>query len=451
MKTKDTNSRPFLPPKEEETSLAVIQVGNDCTICPRLKMNFRKPDNTTDLIDSIINSENGKVQKYVLERKRKEKEFLEKRENIKKKTLMAPKLNQMFVKNKNEDDKLISETVGLRTVHEYKKIKDKIFSNKEDTELSESVKESKYSAQKNFKLSFCSDEEEEEEEAGAEEADKVNNTSEENETGETDKPENKLPRLTHQNGTSDEAERETNRVDGNVQKDDGKAEKEEETKGEALQNNEKTNKIVNNKINFKKVMKDPTVNTSFLKDKDRDEKIEKKKKELRDLYFKLENDQKEKVIEITYSYYDGYGHRRKISVKQKTTIGQFINKCVDKLKNEFIHLRSASCETLMFVKEDIILPNYLTFYELIKNKAQGKTGPLFAFDAVENLSGITDIRREKTDVRISRTTCVDSQQRRRKTSEKKSEKKSEKRAKNERKTNLRHAYVYACYMLAKNM
>ncbi|SBS92308.1 XAP-5 DNA binding protein, putative [Plasmodium ovale curtisi] len=438
MKTKDTNSRPFLPPKEEETSLAVIQVGNNCTICLRLKMNFRKPDNTTDLIDSIINSENGKVQKYVLERKRKEKEFLEKRENIKKKTLMAPKLNQMFVKNKNEDDKLISETVGLRTVHEYKKIKDKIFSNKEDTELSESVKESKYSAQKNFKLSFCSDEEEEEEEAGAgagaEEADKVKKTSEENETGETDKPENKLPRLTHQNGTSDETERETNLVDRNVQKGNGKTEKEEEAKGEALQNNEKTNKIVNNKIHFKKVMKDPTVNTSFLKDKDRDEKIEKKKKELRDLYFKLENDQKEKVIEITYSYYDGYGHRRKISVKQKTTIGQFINKCVDKLKNEFIHLRSASCETLMFVKEDIILPNYLTFYELIKNKAQGKTGPLFAFDAVENLSGITDIRREKTDVRISRTTCVDLQQHKRKTSEKgvKNERRtSEKRAKNE--------------------
>ncbi|ETW47174.1 hypothetical protein PFMALIP_04843 [Plasmodium falciparum MaliPS096_E11] len=120
-------------------------------------MNFRKPDKTADLIDSIINSENGKVQKYVLERKRKEKEFLEKKENIKKKSMMAPKLNQMFVKNKNEDDKLISETIGLRTVHEYKKIKDEIYSNKKDNDLRERTQDDKHTKQKNFKLSFLSE------------------------------------------------------------------------------------------------------------------------------------------------------------------------------------------------------------------------------------------------------------------------------------------------------
>ncbi|KAI4837682.1 XAP-5 DNA binding protein [Plasmodium brasilianum] len=368
-----------------------------------MNMNFRKPDNTADLIDSIINSENGKVQKYVLERKRKEKEFLEQKENIKKKSLMAPKLNQMFVKNKNEDDKLISETVGLRTVHEYKKIKDEIYSNKKDTTSNENIKRDIYSKHKHFKLSFFSDDEEEDaaldEDANSKvdgEIDEKTSQGEKLKEQEEEEEQNNQPTFNELNGTSNDEENGKNDCDKNLQKDN--TEKNDKAKNETVTYSNKTQTKYEKKNNFKKIMKDPTINTSFLKDKERDEKIELKKKELRELYFKLENEQKEKVIEITYSYYDGSGHRRKISVKQKTTIGQFINKCVDNLKNEFIHLRSASCETLIFVKEDIILPNYLTFYELIKNKAQGKTGPLFSFDAVENLSGITDIRKEKTDV-----------------------------------------------------
>ncbi|GAB66763.1 XAP-5 DNA binding protein [Plasmodium cynomolgi strain B] len=364
-------------------------------------MNFRKPDNTADLIDSLINSENGKVQKYILERKRKEKEFLEKKENIKKKTLMAPKLNQMFVKNKNEDDKLISETVGLRTVHEYKQIKSGIYGKEKDSHLSGKAKEDKDSKKKNLKLSFCTDDEENEEEGDDGEGD---GDGDSNRGGDRDSGDNERKNHSDEGISQEENDGSENPSRQNNPSSEGKRNKRDSGKNGSDKNgadkNPKNNdtraKYDKNKP-FKKIMKDPTVNTSFLKDKERDEQIELRKKELRELYFKLENEQKEKTIEITYSYYDGSGHRRKISVKQKTTIGQFINKCVDNLKNEFIHLRSASCETLMFVKEDIILPNYLTFYELIKNKAQGKTGPLFAFDAVENLHGVTDIRREKTD------------------------------------------------------
>ncbi|SOV76947.1 XAP-5 DNA binding protein, putative [Plasmodium reichenowi] len=360
-------------------------------------MNFRKPDKTADLIDSIINSENGKVQKYVLERKRKEKEFLEKKENIKKKSMMAPKLNQMFVKNKNEDDKLISETIGLRTVHEYKKIKDEIYSNKKDNDLRERTQDDKHTKQKNFKLSFLSEDDD---------SDINKNESDDNKNESNDNKNESDDNKNESNDNKNESDDNKNESDGNKSDNDmlgqqndlnnNKSYEKNENKKE-LSSNRNKNKLDNKNAFTNKIMKDPTVNTSFLKDKERDKKIELKKKELRELYYKLENEQKEKVIDITYSYYDGSGHRRKISVKQKNTIGQFINKCVDNLKNEFIQLRSASCETLMFVKEDVILPNYITFYELIKNKAQGKTGPLFSFDAVENLSGITDIRKEKTD------------------------------------------------------
>ncbi|EWC78050.1 hypothetical protein C923_01309 [Plasmodium falciparum UGT5.1] len=389
-------------------------------------MNFRKPDKTADLIDSIINSENGKVQKYVLERKRKEKEFLEKKENIKKKSMMAPKLNQMFVKNKNEDDKLISETIGLRTVHEYKKIKDEIYSNKKDNDLRERTQDDKHTKQKNFKLSFLS--EDDDSDINKNESDDNKNESDdnknENDDNKNESDDNKNDGDSNKNdGDSNKNDGDSNKNDGDSNKNDGDSNKndgdgnksdndmlgqqndlnnnksyEKNENKKELSSNRNKNKLDNKNAFTNKIMKDPTVNTSFLKDKERDKKIELKKKELRELYYKLENEQKEKVIDITYSYYDGSGHRRKISVKQKNTIGQFINKCVDNLKNEFIQLRSASCETLMFVKEDVILPNYITFYELIKNKAQGKTGPLFSFDAVENLSGITDIRKEKTDL-----------------------------------------------------
>ncbi|CAA9988530.1 XAP-5 protein, putative [Plasmodium knowlesi strain H] len=369
-------------------------------------MNFRKTDNTADLIDSLINSENGKVQKYILERKRKEKEFLEKKENIKKKTMMAPKLNQMFVKNKNEDDKLISETVGLRTVHEYKQIKSGIYGKEKDSHLSGKAKEDKDSKKKKLKLSFCSDDEEENDNEDDDDDDNEEGDGDdygnhrgnrENDDKEAKKHSDEAASEEENDGAESPSHERNLTSEGKRSKhysDKNGSDKNDADKN--LQNKDTHTKYDKNKP-FKKIMKDPTVNTSFLKDKERDEQIELRKKELRELYFKLENEQKEKTIEITYSYYDGSGHRRKISVKQKTTIGQFINKCVDNLKNEFIHLRSASCETLMFVKEDIILPNYLTFYELIKNKAQGKTGPLFAFDAVENLCGVTDIRREKTD------------------------------------------------------
>jgi hypothetical protein len=43
----------------------------------------------------------------------------------------------------------------------------------------------------------------------------------------------------------------------------------------------------------------------------------------------------------------------------------------------------ASPDTMLYIKEDLIIPNGLTFYELIVNRARGKSGPLFHFDVHE--------------------------------------------------------------------
>ncbi len=46
----------------------------------------------------------------------------------------------------------------------------------------------------------------------------------------------------------------------------------------------------------------------------------------------------------------------------------------------FRELRAASNDTMMYIKEDLIIPNHLSFYDLIVTKARGKSGPLFHFD-----------------------------------------------------------------------
>ena len=51
----------------------------------------------------------------------------------------------------------------------------------------------------------------------------------------------------------------------------------------------------------------------------------------------------------------------------------------------------------MYVKEDLILPHNLTFYELIVNKARGKSGPLFHFDVHDDVRMVGDARVEKDE------------------------------------------------------
>lgn len=48
---------------------------------------------------------------------------------------------------------------------------------------------------------------------------------------------------------------------------------------------------------------------------------------------------KNEPLNITYSYWDGAGHRRKISVRKGDTIEQFLGKVRDQLRPEFRELR----------------------------------------------------------------------------------------------------------------
>lgn len=67
---------------------------------------------------------------------------------------------------------------------------------------------------------------------------------------------------------------------------------------------------------IKKIKKNPDVDTSFLPDREREEEENKLREELRQEWATKQNVLKEEEIEITFSYWDGSGHRRNVVMKK---------------------------------------------------------------------------------------------------------------------------------------
>lgn len=152
------------------------------------------------------------------------------------------------------------------------------------------------------------------------------------------------------------------------------------------------------KMKKKRFGKDPTAKTDFLYDADREADLLRKKKELIVQYKKEQEELKKTKLEVTYSYWDGSGHRRNCVVERGFTIGQFLQKAKAELeKSDFPELRTVGSDTLMYVKEDLIIPHNVSFYDLIKEKARGKSGPLFHFDVHEDIRMSNDSRIEKDE------------------------------------------------------
>lgn len=68
--------------------------------------------------------------------------------------------------------------------------------------------------------------------------------------------------------------------------------------------------------NMKKVKKDPTVDTSFLPDREREEEENRLREELRQEWASQQQKLKEEEIDVTFSYWDGSGHRKTVRVKK---------------------------------------------------------------------------------------------------------------------------------------
>ncbi|XP_070498267.1 protein FAM50 homolog [Chironomus tepperi] len=148
----------------------------------------------------------------------------------------------------------------------------------------------------------------------------------------------------------------------------------------------------------KRIRKNPTVNTSFLKDRERDELDHKLKEDLKKQWTKQQNVIRNEKIEVVYSYYDGSGHRFSISMQKGNSIAEFLQACLEThLRKEFAELRKVTNDQLMYIKEDLILPYHYTFYDFIVKKARGKSGPLFQFDVKDDIRMVSDASVEKEE------------------------------------------------------
>jgi len=147
----------------------------------------------------------------------------------------------------------------------------------------------------------------------------------------------------------------------------------------------------------KKAKKDPNAATSFLPDRERDAALEKAKEALRQEWLIEQEQVKSQKLEVVYSYWDGSGHRRTLTITKGATIEEFLIAVKQQCQEEFRDLRTCSADSLMYVKEDLVIPHHLSFYDLIVTKARGKSGPLFHFDVHDDIRLRSDATVEKDE------------------------------------------------------
>ena len=97
------------------------------------------------------------------------------------------------------------------------------------------------------------------------------------------------------------------------------------------------------------MVKNPDVDTSFLPDRQREEEENKLREQLRMEWVDKQEKLKNEDIEVTFSYWDGSGHRRSVLMKKGNSIYQFLQKALETLRKEFHELRAVTADQLMSV------------------------------------------------------------------------------------------------------
>ena len=67
-------------------------------------------------------------------------------------------------------------------------------------------------------------------------------------------------------------------------------------------------------------IKNPNIDTSFLPDREREMEERRQREELRQEWLRKQEVMKQETIEITYSYWDGSGHRKMVKVRHRFSI-----------------------------------------------------------------------------------------------------------------------------------
>eukprot|EP00897_Mesotaenium_endlicherianum_P002029 jgi/Mesen1/1854/ME000143S00910 len=125
--------------------------------------------------------------------------------------------------------------------------------------------------------------------------------------------------------------------------------------------------------------KDPTVETGFLPDREREAQEQAEREVLAQDWLAQQERIKNEALQITYSYWDGAGHRRVLQARKGDSIGEFLRAVQQQLAPEFREVRTSAVENLLYIKEDLIIPH------------------LFHFDVHEDIRTIADATIEKDE------------------------------------------------------
>lgn len=151
------------------------------------------------------------------------------------------------------------------------------------------------------------------------------------------------------------------------------------------------------KLKFGSMGKNPNVMTGFLPDRDRDREERELREKLKEEWEAKQAQVLNELLEVTYSYWNGTGHRRVLKVRKGDTMSEFLRKVRDQLAPDFREMRGAAVDQMLYIKEDLLIPHDFTFQWFILNKARGKSGPLFSFDVHEDIRMINDASKEKDE------------------------------------------------------
>uniref|UniRef100_A0A183BMR7 Protein FAM50 homolog n=1 Tax=Globodera pallida TaxID=36090 RepID=A0A183BMR7_GLOPA len=113
-------------------------------------------------------------------------------------------------------------------------------------------------------------------------------------------------------------------------------------------------------ITKKRLGMDPTVDTSFLPDRERDDQLQRERERIAREWQEMQEKEKNEEIMVAFCYWDGSSHRKDSKTKKGATIAQFLQKALDRFRKEFLELKLATVDNLMFVKEDLIIPHFYT-------------------------------------------------------------------------------------------
>lgn len=131
-----------------------------------------------------------------------------------------------------------------------------------------------------------------------------------------------------------------------------------------------------NDLPKKKLGKDPTADTGFLPDVEREQKLEEEKQKLIEQFMDEQKKIQNEICEIAFAYSEYPSAKRTLRVKKNTDIGTIINKCRLILAKDFKNMEYLQNDALMFTKENIVLPKECTIYDCIVDKVKGENGEL---------------------------------------------------------------------------